>query len=121
MRIDVSRQRMILSRLTTSGLSLKKTGWFSICGPVNRAEVTHMVELDRQLELAPGTPVSLQVFIEGNKGVAYANNTVAMNFRAYDLQGNNWGVFASEGNATFKDVTISTYEKVQESLSTRHW
>ena len=76
--------------------------------PRDRAEVSHMVELDRQLELTPGTPVSLQVFIEGNKGVAYANNVIAMNFRAYDLKGNNWGVFVSEGNATFKDVTIST-------------
>jgi beta-fructofuranosidase len=76
--------------------------------PRNRAEVTRMVELDRPIELASGTPVSLQVFIEGNKGVVYMNNTIAMNFRAYDLSEGNWGVFASQGSATFKDISITT-------------
>ena len=50
----------------------------------------------------------MEVFIEGNKGVAYVNNIIAMNFRAYDLTEGNWGVFASQGNTTFKDVSIST-------------
>ncbi len=76
--------------------------------PRNRSEVTHLVELDRPIELAPDTPINLQVFIDGNKGVAYANNIIAMNFRAYDLPKGNWGVFASEGSATFRDISIST-------------
>ncbi len=76
--------------------------------PRDRSEVSHMVELDRQIDLTPGTPINLQVLIEGNKGVAYLNNIIAMNFRAYDLAEGNWGVFASRGNATFKDISIST-------------
>ncbi len=76
--------------------------------PRNRAEVTHIVELDRSIKLSADTPVSLQVFIEGNKGVVYANKIIAMNFRAYDLPEGNWGVFVSQGSATFKDIGIST-------------
>jgi beta-fructofuranosidase len=79
--------------------------------PRNRAEVTHMVELDRKIELTPDIPVSLTVFVEGNKGVVYVNNTIAMNFRAYDLQEGNWGVFVSEGSATFEDMSISTLQE----------
>lgn len=76
--------------------------------PRERGEVFEMVELEREIKLAPGAPVRLQVFIDGNKGVAYVNDTVAMNFRAYDLTEGNWGVFASDGNATFKNISIST-------------
>ena len=76
--------------------------------PRNRAEVTEMVELERDIDLTPGIPVTLQVFVEGNKGVAYVNNTVAMNFRAYDIPEGNWGVFVSQGGATFKNISIST-------------
>jgi beta-fructofuranosidase len=74
--------------------------------PRERSEVTHMVELDRAIELTPGTPVHLEVFLEGNKGVAYLNDIIAMNFRAYDLPEGNWGFFVSDGNATFKNISI---------------
>jgi len=30
-----------------------------------------------------------------------------MSFRAYDITEANWGVFASQGKASFKDVSIS--------------
>ncbi len=67
-----------------------------------------MVELERDIELTPGTPVTLQVFVEGNKGVAYVNNIVAMNFRAYDIPEGNWGVFVTDGSASFRDTSIMT-------------
>ena len=76
--------------------------------PRNRAEVFNMIELSRDIKLTAGTPVSMEVFIEGNHGVAYVNNIVAMNFRAYDLPEGNWGVFVMEGNATFKDISVAT-------------
>lgn len=76
--------------------------------PRYRAEVSHMVELDREIELTPGIPVKIILFIDGNKGVAYVNNVIAMNFRAYDLPEGNWGVFASGGKANFKDINIQT-------------
>ncbi|MDP9043160.1 MAG: GH32 C-terminal domain-containing protein, partial [Bacteroidota bacterium] len=76
--------------------------------PRNRSEVTRQVELDRSIHLVPGTPFVFQIFIDGNKGVVYVNDSVAMNFRAYDLPEGNWGVFASEGSAQFNGIRMST-------------
>ena len=76
--------------------------------PRDRAEVSEMVELERPLKLTPGTPIALQLFVEGNKGVAYVNNTAAMNFRAYDITEGNWGVFVTDGSADFRDTSIMT-------------
>ncbi len=76
--------------------------------PRDHSEVTQMVELDRGIELQAGSPVHFQVFIEGNKGVAYLNDKIAMNFRAYDLPEGNWGVFVTDGTASFKNMGVST-------------
>ena len=76
--------------------------------PRSRSEVTQMIELNRDIELTPGVPVHLQVFIDGNMGAAYVNDTIAMNFRCYDFAEGSWGVYASEGNATFKNISISS-------------
>ena len=76
--------------------------------PRNRSEVFNMIELSRDIKLAAGTPTTMQVLIDGNKGVAYVNNMVAMNFRAYDLTEGNWGVFVMQGNAVFKDISVAT-------------
>ncbi|HLK29360.1 MAG TPA: glycoside hydrolase family 32 protein [Puia sp.] len=75
--------------------------------PRERSEVDHMAELDRTIDLHADAPIKLQLFIDGNKGVAYVNDKVAMNFRAYDLPAGNWGVFTTEGVATFSDVKIA--------------
>ncbi|HVM89871.1 MAG TPA: GH32 C-terminal domain-containing protein [Puia sp.] len=75
--------------------------------PRDRSEVDHMAELDRNIDLHPGVPIKLQLFIDGNKGVAYVNDKVAMNFRAYDLAAGNWGIFTSEGVANFRDIKIA--------------
>ena len=76
--------------------------------PRDRSEVSQMVELDRDIALIPGVPYHFQVFIENTKGVAYLNDKIAMNFRIYDLPEGNWGVFVSQGAATFKNMTVST-------------
>jgi beta-fructofuranosidase len=76
--------------------------------PRDRSEVSQMVELSREVSLDPGVPQQLRVFVDGNKGVAYLNNLVAMNFRCYDLFEGNWGVFVSEGVATFTKTNIFT-------------
>jgi len=76
--------------------------------PRNRSEVPHMAELDRPIELTSGSPVHLQVYINGNKGVSYCNNIVAMNFRAYDITQGNWGVFVSGGEARFSNMSINS-------------
>ncbi|MBZ5855544.1 family 43 glycosylhydrolase [Flavihumibacter profundi] len=72
-----------------------------------RDQMTHQAELDREIILTPGVPVEMQVFIDGNKGVVYVNNIIAMNFRAYNLKEGNWGLFTTDGNAVFKNLSIA--------------
>jgi beta-fructofuranosidase len=76
--------------------------------PREHAEVTQLVELERPLYVAPGDPIQLQVIIQENMGVVYVNDTIAMNFRAYDLPAGNWGFFASDGNVSFGETEICT-------------
>ena len=76
--------------------------------PRNRDEVTQMVELERPCSIPVDTPVHIQVFMDGNKGVVYFNDQLAMNFRAYDLPEGRWGIFASGGQAAFSRLQIST-------------
>lgn len=70
-------------------------------------EQYHMVELERQVELKPGKPVMIQIFMDGTKGVVYVNNAIAMNYRAYDLTEGNWGFFVTDGSARFKNIELA--------------
>ena len=76
--------------------------------PRRVSEINHMVELERSVELKPGIPITIEIFIDGNKGVVYVNNAVAMNFRAYDIPEGNWGFFVTEGSARFKNIELAT-------------
>jgi beta-fructofuranosidase len=76
--------------------------------PRRVSEVTQMVELEREVSFKPGVPIPIDIFIDGNKGVVYVNNTVAMNFRAYDIPEGNWGFFVTEGSAGFKNIELAT-------------
>jgi hypothetical protein len=49
----------------------------------------------------------MHAIIEGDKGVVYVNDQVAMNFRAYDLPAGNWGFFASDGRVSFSETEIA--------------
>lgn len=57
--------------------------------------------LERPLHLPAGTPVRLQLFRQDSVIVAYANDQVALSARAYDRSGDQWGLFVSEGSASF--------------------
>jgi beta-fructofuranosidase len=76
--------------------------------PRAASEVSQMVELERQISLPAGQPVLLEVYMDGNKGVVYVNNIVAMNFRAYDLAEGNWGFFVTDGTARFSKISLTT-------------
>jgi beta-fructofuranosidase len=76
--------------------------------PRRVSETNQMVELERYVVLKAGTPITMQVFIEANKGVVYVNDEVAMNFRAYDLPEGNWGFFVNDGTARFRNIELST-------------
>lgn len=76
--------------------------------PRERSETSQMIELNRQIQLVAGKPYTFELFVDGNKGVLYLNDQVAMNFRAYNLQEGAFGVFASEGRAEFSNISIKT-------------
>lgn len=71
-------------------------------------EQSQMIELERQLNLKPGKPIEMEVFVEGNMGVVYVNKRVAMNFRAYDIPEGNWGFFATDGEVKFRNIELAT-------------
>lgn len=69
--------------------------------PRVRAEVPHMADFERPINLSNKNAVSLELFIEGTKGVLYVDDKVAMNFRAYDFKEGKWGLFATDADAEF--------------------
>lgn len=76
--------------------------------PRERSEVMSMVELERPVHFQAGKGINIKLIIEGNKGVIYVDDAVAMNFRAYDLSQHNWGFFAGDANVWVKDVQLKT-------------
>lgn len=63
--------------------------------------------LERPIALAPDEPATIQVFRQGTLVVVYVNGAVALSARAYQATGDRWGVFVSEGCATFSAMAIS--------------
>jgi beta-fructofuranosidase len=49
----------------------------------------------------------LRVFVEGTVIVVYANDEIALSSRTYDHRQSAWGLFVSEGQATFSDVSVN--------------
>jgi beta-fructofuranosidase len=89
-----------------------------------------LVELERPLTVAPGTPITLDLLIEETVCAVYVDGRTAMSARLYPLQGASlqhaaeedalaadvpsqplddgdcWGVFASETTAVFRDLRV---------------
>jgi beta-fructofuranosidase len=112
-RFEVPRNRLVLDAWPRPG------------------DVPMMVELERPLGLVPGTPLALEVLLDRTVCEVYAGGTVAMSGRLYPLPasplehvvteegahtaefagpealvGNAWGLFASEGVATFGEIAV---------------
>jgi len=64
--------------------------------------------LERPIELIPGQKYNIKVIIDETIGVVYLDNKVAMNIRLYNFPKGRWGIFVSEGNATFDNIGIWT-------------
>ncbi len=62
--------------------------------------------LERPLPVADGESVRLKVFLDGTVVTAYVNDTVALDVRTYDHRRGGLGLFVSEGEATFSNVTV---------------
>jgi len=70
-------------------------------------DIPHMVELERPVALSSRKPVPLKVFVDGTVCEVYAQDTIAMSARLYNLPKGNWGVFVNEGTARFRDVRVT--------------
>ena len=70
--------------------------------------VPRMTGLERPLALAPGKPVALEIFVAGTICEIYANGQIALSARMYNLKSGNWGVFVTEGEANFHNITLQT-------------
>jgi len=65
-------------------------------------DVPHAVGLERPLELQPDTRYEVCILLDGTVCEVYVNRTIAMSARLYDHTEGGWGVFASEGSASFQ-------------------
>jgi len=55
-----------------------------------------------------GGEATLKVIVSGTVIAIYVNDDVALSGRVYDLEAGSAGLFVSEGQATFTDVTVKT-------------
>lgn len=76
--------------------------------PRERSEVPNMAELERPVKFHSNKGISIKLIIDGNKGVVYVDDTIAMNFRAYDLTHRNWGLFAGDANVYFTNIGLKS-------------
>jgi beta-fructofuranosidase len=67
----------------------------------------HWVETERPLDLEPYRPQRITALLDRSVCEVYVDDRVAMSVRLYDHARGDWGVFASEGEATFRDVTLA--------------
>ena len=62
---------------------------------------------ERPIALVSGKPHELRVFVDDIVCEVYADGEVAMSTRLYDLRAGRWGVFVSEGTASFDGLAIA--------------
>lgn len=62
--------------------------------------------LERPLAYPPDRPLTFKVFIDETIVVAYVNDTIALNCRAYDHRAGSVGLFVAEGAASFADFSL---------------
>jgi beta-fructofuranosidase len=97
-RLEPQRDRMVFDRWPRrlpGDLQWQKGG-----------DVAHAVELERAASLEPGVTHRLEVVIDGSACIAYLDGSVAMSARMYDRPQGDWGLFVTEGAATFTDLSI---------------
>jgi beta-fructofuranosidase len=62
--------------------------------------------IERPIRLAAGEPVHVRVLVEDSVIVAYVNDQIALSTRGYEHSGGSYGLFVSEGAATFTDTRV---------------
>lgn len=71
-----------------------------------RGDLPFWTELERPIDLIPGTDIVVNIFIDDTICETYVNDKIAMSTRMYDLKEGNWGVFINEGSAVFRSVRM---------------
>lgn len=62
--------------------------------------------IERPVSLAAGQPATLRVLVEGSIIVAYINDQVALSTRGYEHTQGDFGLFVSEGAASFAETEL---------------
>ncbi len=75
--------------------------------PITSNEGGYMPGLDRWIDLEPGAPVEIKIFVDGTIAVVYVAGKVAMSTRMYDLSSGRWGLFVNQGTARFRNTKIT--------------
>ncbi|MEK0312551.1 glycoside hydrolase family 32 protein [Cohnella sp. 56] len=88
LRLEPGRQRLVFDRWPRKG------------------DVPFEVGLERPVALTPGVACRLDVVIDGTVCEVYVDDTVAMSARLYDHREGGWGLFVSEGSASFEAVLL---------------
>ena len=99
LRLEPYRNRLVFQ----AGVMYTVDGW---------CEFPDMVELERPVELVPGRPYDLDVYVDDTVCVVYVQNKVAMSARIYDRREGIWGVFVSEGSAQFSRLGMRVTEGI---------
>ena len=63
--------------------------------------------IERPLMLTAGVPMHLRVLVEGSVIVVYINDQVALSTRGYEHSSGSYGLFVSEGSASFSNIRLS--------------
>lgn len=72
--------------------------------PLSRATGT---KPQAQLEVAMGTTLNFEIYINGSVAVMYVDDTYAFTSRMYGLLGAEWRVFANNANVELSELTVS--------------
>jgi beta-fructofuranosidase len=73
-----------------------------------RGDIPFMVEIERPIKLEPKRPVQMIIYVDSTLCEVYLDNQVAMSARMYNHPEGDWGLFVSEGNVEFREVSLST-------------
>jgi len=68
----------------------------------------YAVEMERPLKLEAGKVYEIKIFIQDSIAVLYVNDDLAFGVRMYNYTGRNFGLFSSDGTATFTNIRLLT-------------
>ena len=71
------------------------------------------IEMERPLSMVQGEKIHVDLYIQDSILIAYFNNKVALSTRMFNYRDRNFGIFASEGNAAFENISLYIQEQGQ--------